>query len=57
MFWCRYKIAGDVGDGHKVLGKLMNCSVLSTRELDKMLSYVAVMDTSKCVVYGRVLLS
>ena len=28
-FWCRYKKTGDVGNGHKVLGKLMNCSVLS----------------------------
>lgn len=57
MFWCRYKIAGDVGDGHKVLGKLMNCSMLSTRELDKLVSDVAMMDTSRCAVYGRVLLS
>lgn len=57
MFWCRYKITGDVGDGHKVLGKLMNYSMLSTRELDKLVSDVAMMDTSKCAVYGRVLLS
>lgn len=35
----------------------MNCSVLSTRELDKLFSDVAMMNTSKCAVYGRVLLA
>jgi hypothetical protein len=39
-----------------VLGKVMQCSLLSTSDLDKLKSYVTDMDDNKCVVYGRVVL-
>ena len=53
----RYKITADVGEGHKLLGKVMKYSVLTTTELDKLPSNVPDVDVSKCIVYGRVLLS
>ena len=53
---CRYKITDDVGEGHKVLGKVMKCSLLSTSELDKLKSEVDVVDV-KIAVYGRVILA
>ena len=53
----RYKITADVGERHKVLGKIMKYSVLTTTELDKLTSDVPDVDMSKCVVYGRVLIS
>ena len=54
---CRHKITKDVGEDHNVLGKVMQCSLLSTSDLDKLKSYVTGMDVNKCVVYGRVVLS
>lgn len=54
---CRYKITEDIGEGHKVLGKVMQCSLFSTNEVDKLQSYMADMDVRKCAVYSRVILS